>query len=184
MQRPVPLSLSPLQSSALFLPFHNRTRIYVGARTALILTLILALIYPWSGYAFACIKPYTMRLYQHGRGAVSRSLYEYNTRVSRACGYTGWARNISKHLCFDTVQTFGIWIPSSNLFVRYLGKIVGLLVKKSVCRLNICVLWYMLRGMENLISILLKVFRIIKIKNWLGLYDYRKWGFLKNNISI
>lgn len=111
-------------------------------------------------------------------------LYEYNTRVSRACGYTGWPRNISKHLCFDTVQTFGIWIPSSNLFVRYLGKIVGLLVKKSVCWLNICVLWYMLRGMENLISILLKVFRIIKIKSWLGLYDYRKWGFLKNNISI
>ena len=48
-------------------------RVYVGARTALILTLILALIYPWSGYAFACIKPYTMRLYQHGRGLVSRS---------------------------------------------------------------------------------------------------------------
>lgn len=38
--------------------------------------------------------------------------------------------------------------------------------------------------MENLISILLKVFRIIKIKSWLGLYDYRKWGFLKNNIGI
>lgn len=38
--------------------------------------------------------------------------------------------------------------------------------------------------MENLISILLKVFRIIKIKSWLDLYDYRKWGFLKNNIGI
>lgn len=37
--------------------------------------------------------------------------------------------------------------------------------------------------MENLISILLKVFRIIKIKSWLGLYDYRR-GFLKNNIGI
>lgn len=106
------LSLSlPFPSSALFLPLlHNRTRIYVGARTALILTLILALIYPWSGYAFACIKSYTMRLYQHGRGAVSRSLctvwIQYQG-VSRTCGYTGWARNISELLFVSIIS--GNW---------------------------------------------------------------------------
>lgn len=181
MQRPVPLSLSPLQSSALFLPLHNRTRIYVGARTALILTLILALIYPWSGYAFACIKPYTMRLYQHGRGAVSRSLCCMNT-------IPGYPVRVDIQGGLET---------SPSIFVSTLFKLLEFEFRLRICSCDIwekllrkvfvdyiiCVLWYMLRRMENLISILLKVFRIIKIKSWLGLYDYRR-GFLKNNIGI
>lgn len=147
MQRPVPLSLSPLLCPLPSL-FSNRTRIYVGARTALILTLILALIYPWSGYAFACIKPYTMRLYQHGRGAVSRSLcavwiqYQGITYV----WYIGWARNI--WCIFVFISNF--WNFNSvvkSCLCDIWKKILGLFVWLNICIFNIrIIIWLILSG--------------------------------------
>lgn len=103
MQRPS-RSLSLSLSFSLSLSVRISLRVYVGARTALILTLILALIYPWSGYAFACIKPYTMRLYQHVRGLVSRS-------------YTVWIQYAAIRVHYARIHVQGNSTGTEHLYI-------------------------------------------------------------------